>query len=271
MNRDAVTDDGTAGDRAVDDQPADDQETPKHRWHLPRSTTVALATGILLGTALLLWGADWAARLGAQSALAGTIQSATGVADRPAVNVHGIFFLPQVVRGVYDDVEITVAGLNSGPLRVDRLHAELTGVHLSFHDVLVQSSTPVYIEHATEQATLRYSDLNTYFQATGRPFTISGAPDGEAPLTGSVTILGKEISASARARLAGQDGDLAVQPTPLNTDTALDQACRLLLQQRLTFLVPLDPLPFGQQLTAVDVRESTLVVQARGSGIVVRP
>jgi len=237
----------------------------------PRRGTVVLAVTVLLGTALLLWGADWAARWGAESLLARSIQSATGVDDRPQVHVHGTFFLPQVVRGRYGDVEITVDDLTTGPLRIRRVHAQLTGVRLSFHDVLTRQVGPVVIEKSREDATLGYGDLNRYLKATGRSIRIGAAPDGQAKLTGTVTVLGHSISASALARFAPKDGDLAVTPTRLDTDTPLDKASQLLLGQRFSFVVPLDPLPFGQQLTGIRPGKDGVGITARGSAVVVQP
>jgi hypothetical protein len=236
----------------------------------PALGTVALGLSVVLGTALLLWGADWLARWGAESLLARNVQEATGVPGRPSVQVHGTFFLPQLVRGRYGDVEITVEDLSSGPLQIDTVHAELTGVHLPFHDVLVQNPGPVLIERTAEEAFLTYDSLNHYLDVTGRPVTIGAGSAHEVRLTATVEILGRSISAATRARLVPRDGELAVQPTELDTDTVLDPASRLLLGQRFTFVVPLDPLPFGQELTAVDAQDSGLQVRAEGTDVVVR-
>jgi hypothetical protein len=236
----------------------------------PALGTVALGLSVVLGTALLLWGADWLARWGAESLLARNVQEATGVPGRPSVQVHGTFFLPQLVRGRYGDVEITVEDLSSGPLQIDTVHAELTGVHVPFHDVLVQNPGPVLIERTAEDAFLTYDSLNHYLDVTGRPVTIGAGSAHEVRLTATVEILGRSISAATRARLVPRDGELAVQPTELDTDTVLDPASRLLLGQRFTFVVPLDPLPFGQELTAVDAQDSGLQVRAEGTDVVVR-
>ena len=83
-------------------------------------------------------------------------------------------------------------------------------------------------------------------------------------------MLGEPVSASTRAALSADGGALAVRPTEVDTDTALDPASSLLLGQRFSFLVPLDPLPFGQRLTGVEATRSGLVVRARGDDVVLR-
>lgn len=250
-------------------QKFDETTTPDHRPS--RRSTLLLAATVLIGIVLLLWGADRLARWGAQTVLAGQIEARTGVLTRPQVEVNGPFFLVQMVRGRYDDVDVTVEGLGPGPLRIQRLQAELVGVRLSFHALLTRDTVPIYIESTREQALLRYEDLNSYLEATGRSVRLESAPDGAARLTGSIRILGQEVSASAQAGLAAQDGRISVRPTQLDTGTGLDRASRLLLQQRFSFSVPLDPLPFGQRLTAIDPQDSGLMVTARGSGVLVQP
>ena len=231
----------------------------------------ALGTGlaVLVGTVLLLWGADSAARWGAESLLARNIEEATGVPGRPTVEVRGTFFLTQVVQGRYDEVEITVRDLASGPLRIEEVHARLRGVHVSFHDVLLQEVDPVWIEESVEEAVLSYEDLNRYLEATGRPVTVVAA-EGDVQLTGTVEVLGRPVSASTLAQLSAEEGALAVRPTEVDTGTTLDPASSLLLGQRFAFLVPLDPLPFGQQVTGVESTASGLVVRARGDDVVLR-
>lgn len=240
-------------------------------WGRPRISTALLAASVLLGSGLLLWGTDAVARWGAETYLERHVQTATGVLERPAVDVHGTFFLPQVLRGRYEAVEVEVVGLASGPLRIDRLHAELSGVHLSLHDLLLQNAVPIYVERSRERATLTYDDFNHYLDVTGRPVRIEPAPAGEVVLTGTAEVFGREVSASARALLDAANGDLEVRPTQLATGTDLDPASRALLRQRFSFVVPLDPLPFGQRLTDIETTGTAVVIDAEGIGVVAGP
>ncbi|MGY1838894.1 MULTISPECIES: LmeA family phospholipid-binding protein [unclassified Modestobacter] len=237
----------------------------------PARTTVLVGISVVLGTALLLWGADRLARWGAEAALAQAVQEATGIAERPSVQVHGGFFLLQAVQGRYDDVGISVREVSSGPMSIDSVEARLTGVHVSFHDLLVRDPGPVWIERSVGEAFLGYDDLNRYLEITGRPVTVGPAPGGEVRLTGTVGLLGRPISASALAQLSPRGGALAISPTAVDTGTPLAPASRLLLGQRFALLVPLDPLPFGQELTAIEAGQDGLVVQVQGTDVVVRP
>ena len=236
-----------------------------------RISTVVLAASVLLGTALLLWGADTLARWTVENYVARQVQALTGVLELPSVEVHGIFFLPQMLSGRYEHVEVGLEDLRSGPLRLERMTADLTGVHVSFGDLVGQNVVPIYIEASRERATLTFEDLNRYLDVTGRPVTVEAGPAGEVVLTGVVQVFGQEVSASSRVLVGAQDGSLSVRPTLLETGSALDEAGRALLRQRFTFLVPMDPLPFGQRITGIATGDTAFEVEARGSGLFVEP
>lgn len=237
----------------------------------PARRTVALGVCVVLGTLVLLWGADRLARWGAEALLARDVQQATGVAERPSVQVNGAFFLLQAVQGRYDDVDVALSEVSSGPMSVDEVRARLSGVHLSFHDLLTQDPGPVWIERSVGEAFLGYDDLNRYLEVTGRPVTVGAAPGEEVLLTGTVDLLGQSVSASALAQLSPEGGALSIAPTALDSESELAPASRLLLGQRFSLRVPLDPLPFGQELTAIEGADEGLVVRARGTDVVIRP
>ncbi len=231
----------------------------------------ALALVVVLVAALVLYGIDWLARIGAQSVLAGVVQQETATTDRPAVGIGGPFFLPQVVRGRYDEVSVDVVNFAAEPLRISSLHAELFDVHVPLHDVLVGSANTVIVDRATEEISLTYDNLNHYLQGTDRKVTVAPSDSGDVQLTGTFDVLGQTVTASAVAAISADQGALAVTPIKLNTDTALDQAAESLLGRGLTFLIPLDPLPFGQQITNVRWDGDGITVALEGQNIVLAP
>ncbi len=229
---------------------------------------VALVVGILL----VLWGADTLARFGAESLLARNVQDATGVTQRPEVHVRGILFLPQVIRGAYNEVDVTTVGITSGPLRLERVDSTLSDVRVAFHDVLVRDVRRVGIGKSEERVTLTYSDLNAYFETTGRTLRLAAADDAETTITGSLNVLGRPLHATANVSLSVDNGAVKITPREIKTDSgALDKASRLLLGQRLTLTVPMGTLPFGHQLTSAEPYHDGIRVQAEGTGIVLRP
>ena len=129
----------------------------------------AQAVALLIAIPLLFWGADALARLGAETLVARNLGVATGVIEPPDIEVRGRLFLPQVIRGSYEHVDVEIRGVTSRPLRVDRVDARLRGVRLPFHDVLVRDLGELGVVDSSTRVRLTYADLNSYFDQTGRP------------------------------------------------------------------------------------------------------
>jgi hypothetical protein len=237
----------------------------------PGRGTVGLALTVVMAVLLLLWGTDWVARRAAESLVARALQEQTGTFDRPTVEVRGFFFLPQVLRGRYEEVDIAMEGITSGPLRIESVEAELRDVYLSFHDLLYRNTDRLLIAETEAEAFLTYEDLNRYLEVTGRPLTVEAASSDELRITGSVDVLGETLEASADAALASDGAALVVQPTRVDAASGVDGVGELLLGQRFTFRVPLDPLPFAQEVTDIDVQDSGVLVGVSGTGVVLDP
>jgi len=249
-------------------------EANRHRGALSpaRRRVLLQTTGVIVVVALLLWGADTLARIGAQTLLARNIQDATGVEVLPEVDVRGVFFLPQVIRGAYSDVQVTTQGVTGGPLRIDRVESRLSDVRVPFHDVLVRDVRRVGIGRSVENLDLSYEDLNAYFAATGRRLTLAPGRDGTVRLSGSVDVLNQRVPVSADATLSVEDDVLRISPQSFDTGSgSLDAAGRLLLGKRLTLLVPLGTLPFGHHLTGVTADPEGVHLTAEGTDILVEP
>jgi hypothetical protein len=235
-----------------------------------RTAVEAIAFVIILF--FLGWGADSLARLGAESLLARNIQNATGVIEPPTVKVHGFAVVPQLVRGAYKQVDVTTRGIASGPLRIEQVESQLFDVRVPFHDALLQDIRRVGIGRSVEDVILLYTDLNAYFETTGRPLRLSAGENGGVRLTGPVSVLGQRVEVSSDASLSVSDGALRITPDEIRTgDTALNQASRLLLGQRLRLTVPMGTLPFGHQLISATPYEEGIHLQAEGSAIIVEP
>jgi hypothetical protein len=241
-----------------------DQAPPVHGGR----ATVALALIVVLGTALLLWGAEWLARAGAESVLARAVQERTGVLDRPAVQVHGGPVLLQALRGRYDDVEVDSGAVSSGPVRLRDVEAELSGVYLSLHDLLDGNTDEVFVERSVERALLTHDDLDRYLRATGRRLDAEPAGEGQLRLTGTVEAPGGVRTVSALVEVAPEAGALLVRPTRLETTAPVGGLEELLLRQRFTFPVPLDPLLFEEGDVDVAVQPDGLAIRTSSSGVV---
>jgi LmeA-like phospholipid-binding len=248
-------------------------ERSPRRHRLSQRTRTAIEVVLFVTAVFFLgWGADALARAGAEALLARNIQNATGVSEPPVVRVSGFAFVPQVVRGAYDEVHVTTRGITSGPLRVDRVDSQLFDVRVPFHDVLVQDIRRVGVGRSVEDVALRYEDVNAYFKATGRPLQLAPAQNGEARLSGVVDVLSQQLKVDATVTLSVADDALRLTPRQINTGNAtLNEVSRLLLRQRLALSVPLGTLPFGHQLRSATVGPDGISLRAEGTTIIVQP
>ena len=195
----------------------------KQPAHRPRRSRPGLMIACFLVTvALLLAAADWLARTVAQDQLADQIHQQTESLAQPTVVIGGPVFLPQVLRGRYDEVAIAFPELRDGPLRLRDVYAQLSGVHMPFRDVLTGAANPLLVDHADEQAFLTYDDLNSYLAAMGQTVTVKGpGGDGTVLLTGSVQLGTSTVTGTAEARIEAAGNAVAVTPTRLVSDSPL--------------------------------------------------
>nr|WP_294693290.1 DUF2993 domain-containing protein [uncultured Friedmanniella sp.] len=216
----------------------------------------------------LLGAADALARAAAESLLARNVRDAVGAEADPTVEVRGRFFLPQVIRGAYQEVHLRTSAIRSGPLRIEQVDSTLRDVRVPFHDVLLSDIRAVGVGRAEQTAVLTYADLNHYFAVTGRSLQVEPLGGGRIRLSGTVAVLGKEVDLTAESDVTAGEGQLVLNPTAVQTSAPLNTVSRLLLAQRLRLSVPMGTLPFGQQLTSVHVGERGITVTARGNTVV---
>lgn len=246
--------------------------TGPSRWRRPRRDLVVLVVTALVGVTVLLWGGDRLARSAAESLVTRELQRLTGTLTPPDVELHGASFLVQALRGRYERVDVTMSGLSSGPMRIQRVDARLSGVRLPFPELLLRNPGAMAVERATGRAQLTYDDLEAYLKFTGRPYSVrAGTQPDAVAITGAVQVLGREYDVSVEATLGAEAGALTITPTQLDTGSDLDRAAELLLDQRFTFVVPLDPLPFGQRVVGIEAGPDVVVVRTEVEGLVLRP
>ncbi len=225
---------------------------------------------VVAGVALAVFGLDAVVRVVVESEVEGQLQAIAQVTERPTVHFRGILFVPQVISGSFQEVDVSNRALE-GTIRIETLESQLIDVRVPFHDVLVRDVHEIGIANSVERAQLSYLDINAYLKSNGQPLRLSAAPDGEVQVTGSISLAGQPVEVSARVTLSVEDG--AVQVTPRQIDTGsgtLDKATRVLLGDRLAFPLPIGQLPYGQNLTSAAPNSDGIEVLAQGTGVVLQ-
>ncbi|MGQ7296249.1 LmeA family phospholipid-binding protein [Quadrisphaera sp. KR29] len=215
---------------------------------------------------------DAAVRTSVQERVAVEVARQTGATGGVDVEVRGGWFVPQALRGRYEDVRVVARGVPAGDLRVEEVDAHLSGVVVPLRELADGRVDRVEVERATSTASLAYPVLNGVLGQRQPPLSV--APDqGALRVTGTARVLGQDVSLSALVDLTAQAGGVSAVPRRLDSGSALlDRLSRSVLsglRDRLAFQVPLEQLPFSQQVTGVEVRTTGLVVSTAGQSIVV--
>ena len=218
-----------------------------------------LAVSLVVLLALLLVADRVGASL-ASSAVAAEVQSSTRLSSQPDVDVTGFPFLTQALAGRYDRVEVGATDVPAGDLVLSRLDATLTGVQLPLSDALSGSVDRVPVAAVQARALVGYSELAR--RSGDRQLTVAPAGD-RVRVTGSVEVLGRTISATAVSRVEVVEGDLVVtaEAYEVGNETADDLLTRA-LGDRLDLRIPVTGLPYGLEVSGVEIEAAGVVVLA---------
>lgn len=220
--------------------------------------------------ALLGWAADWGARITAEAQVRHAIEQEGGLQAAVDVDVSGWFFLPQVARGDYQHVVVTLRHARAQGLRIRQLRTDLYDVHVPLRRIVNQDVRTVLIDRTEERALLSYEALNDYLASRGSNFRIARGTSGEVSVTTHLDVAGRSLPVSADAKVSPGRDYVDVVPTQVHTGSSiLDTIGDAVLKLRLAFRIPMQPLPFGQTVLSVDAGADGLAVVARGGNVAV--
>jgi len=223
---------------------------------------VALVVLLALALAADRAGATFAARAVAQQA-----QAEAGLAAEPEVSIGGFPFLTQALAGRYDEVTVRATDVTAGEVRVSGFEAVLTGVDVPLRDALSGSVTSVPVSGVSARALLAYDELTR--RSGDRQLTVAPAGEGRVRVTGRVEVLGQTLSAVAVSRVEVDGGDLLVTAESYEVGNEIaDAVLTRALGNRLDLRVPVEGLPYGLEVTGIEVEEGGVVVVAAAGATV---
>jgi DUF2993 family protein len=208
-------------------------------------------------------------------------QRSQGLTTRPKVSIGGALFLPQVVGGKYDNIDIDVRGASANGLRVDDLHAHATGVHLPLSRILSRDVQKIPVDALNADVELTYTDLNQYLaaqtalansqqngaQATAPKVTDEG---GALKVDSTVSIFGTTYPVEVVAVMGVEANAITFTPRDFSEGVAalLPPEWRGPVLKLLTFRVPIEGLPFNLKLTAARVLSDRMRFTAAGQDVI---
>jgi len=224
---------------------------------------------LLLVVAALVVVIDRVALSLTESSLRQALQDSAGLTGTPQVSVLGTPFLTQALQGRYDRVDVRAAGVQAGDLRLSELDVVLSGVQVPLSEVIAGAVTEVPVSLVEARALVSYAALSS---RPGAPkLTVSPAGD-RLRVTGSVEVLGRALSVSATSALTIEGDELVVTAERFDSGAGLaDGLLSRTLGGRFDLRIALTGLPYGLRVQSVQVAPQGVVVQARATGVVLRP
>ncbi|WP_432534525.1 LmeA family phospholipid-binding protein [Kineococcus arenarius] len=180
-----------------------------------RSTLVRVVVTIV-ALAVVLVGADLAARAWATGRAEQELQERLALPRPPQVDLAGGSFLWQALRGRYEDVTVTAGQVPAGDLTLDDVRVHLPAVRAPL-TALASGSGTVDVQAGTFDADVGFAELLE--QVDAGPLDVVLTRDGDdvrAATTVRVLGLSTELSLTVEPRL---DGD-AVQLVPVSAEAA---------------------------------------------------
>ena len=225
-----------------------------------RLLTLTLVLLVVLGVGDRL-AAEFAAR-----AIAGQLQSAAALAEPPEVEVAGVPFLTQAVRGRYDRLEVRAVRVPAGEVSFAELTATLSGVGVPLNDILSGTVDSVPVDVVDGRGLLSYDTLSR--RSSDRNLTVT--PVGNRlRVEGSVQVAGRRLAAATVSTLTLEGNDLMVTAQSIEVgNSAADAVLTRTLRRMFDRRIPIGRLPYGLQVTSVAVEPDGVVLRASARDVV---
>jgi hypothetical protein len=215
--------------------------------------------------------ADRVAASVASRSVAAEAQREAGLEQPPDVRIGGFPFLTQALAGRYDEVTVRATDVPADEVRVSDFEAVLSGVEVPLRDALSGSVASVPVAGVRARAVVAFEELTR--RSGERRLAVAPGADGRVRVTGSVEVLGKVLSAVAVSRVEIQGGDLLVtaESYEVGNQTA-DRLVSRALGERLDLRVPIAGLPYGLEVTGIEIEDAGVaVVASAGPTVLGRP
>ncbi|RMI32132.1 LmeA family phospholipid-binding protein [Nocardia stercoris] len=178
---------------------------------------------------------------------------------QPGVAVGGFPFLTQAVDGTYHDVDITVGDWSGKQITVHDLNVKLSDISAPLGDMLQHRTSNIVARTATATALVPYDTVKSFAPAGVE--SVSSGPDG-LHVAGTFPVEGFQVPATVVVTVAPSDQGIEVTPVSARAAAGGPTISLAWLRRTLTFAVPLQQLPLGTRLTAIQPGPDGLQVTA---------
>lgn len=264
-----------------------------------KSTRIKKIVIVLVVIVGVLVAADFGVAAAAEYQVSKKMRTELGLADDPAVDIHGFPFITQALAGDYSDISIDATGVPArNTLRDLEVDVDLHNVRVPLSELLSGSVQTLRVDEVDGSVQIKASDVGRLLNIpdlTINPVSLDfidgygtdekqqetdkqtgGQPQQAGlELTGTVAFAGQQTKVNAYGVIQLVNGNIEIIPKKLELSnsllsgtisTAIEQA---LLPHFAFTLKPSDlPLPFAVQVTGVQVNSGTLEVDGKAKNVV---
>jgi DUF2993 family protein len=173
-----------------------------------RRTKFLSISAVVLVVAVL--GADRGAKLAAERVAAGRLQTALSTSQRPTVDLGGFPFLPDLISRKFSHITVDLVGASGGKVSIAHIHADLYGVS--------RQGDGIRADEISGYGNITYDALTK----AATPLQVGFGGNGLIQITTTVTVLGRELSASASGRPRIEGNTLIIKPERAATSVTGD-------------------------------------------------
>jgi len=235
--------------------------------------TIVRTAAVLAVLGVLVVAADRGSRVLVTRTVSVGLTQTQQLRDPARVTIEGTPFLTQVVRGRYDRVDVSLAGVPVGSgLVVERLDTTLTGVHAPALPALRGSLRILQVDSGQATTTGTFHELEGALrQALGAgALTVRLSPAAADRMLATVlldTPAGR-LTVRAQLQVVVDDGAVVARLLP-RTVTGLPAALSGSLAERLDLSRVMPSLPFGFRADTVVVDDRGLRLRASGNDLAI--
>ena len=225
-----------------------------------RKLLVAVLVLLVLGVA-----ADFLAARVAENRVAEVLQREYDLSRRPVVQVRDFPFLPHLLTGRFDTVDLAADDVRARGVTVRRVEVHLHDVTVD-RSVLLSGHGTITVGHADGQVELDQAELSRLLAERLQGGSLEVLEDG-LRLRVSTDLLGQPVDAVVTGQLGASGGQVRFMPRQVQVQGLPDGALSRQLAAAFTFPVPLPELPAGIRIERVVTRPGALVVSGRAAAV----
>jgi hypothetical protein len=220
---------------------------------------------LLVVMILLVGGVVAADRIGvrvAQDEIAKQVAAQYNLPRKPTVTIHGIPFLTQAIGGEYDQIDVNIGDWTQQDVTVSDLKIQLSGLKAPLMDVISGDDSTMAARTATASAIVPFDAIKKRAPKGVKEISAEGK---NLKLQGTFAFLGVNTDATLVVAVKATSKGIAL--TPQSVQSGVGSIPMAVLQQRLTFTVPVPNLPIGSRVTKIEVTPNGLLLAATADNI----